>query len=158
MLLIDSYLVIRANTTFDQISVLNDQLFPKVNYPGLLDSAEMNEAMATNRVLTTNNNNSFSSSLFWIHVKVYIVPFWEHCGGVGMGVNYLFQNTRSFLLFNKISPWLFCTGTQEQGNAVEVAGKTAVSVKDRPSPNWLKTQEDLQTKHQKLFIRTPADA
>ena len=64
MLLIDSYLVIRANTTFDQISVVNDQLFPKVNYLGILDSAEMNEAMATNRVLTTNNNNSFFSSSF----------------------------------------------------------------------------------------------
>ena len=63
MLLIDSYLVIRANTTFDQISVVNDQLFPKVNYPGFLD-AKMDEAMATNRVLTTNNNNSFFSSSF----------------------------------------------------------------------------------------------
>ena len=133
MLLIDSYLVIRANTTFDQISVVNDQLFPKVNYLGFLD-AKMNEVMATNRVLTTKNNNSFFSSSFWIHVKVYIVPFWEHCGGVGMGVNYLFQNKRSFLLFNQISPWLFCTGTQEQGNAVEVAGKTAVSDTARPPP------------------------
>ena len=86
------------------------------------------------RVLPKNNNNSFFSSSFWIHVKVYIVPFWEHCGGVGMGVNYLFQNTRSFLLFNQISPWLFCTGTQEEGNAVEVAGKTAVSDTARPPP------------------------
>ena len=134
MLLIDSYLVIRANTTFDQISVVNDQLFPKVNYPGLLDSAEMNEAMATNRVLTTNNNNSFFSSSFWIHVKVYIVPFWEYCGGAGMWVDSLLKHRGSSFLFNQISLWLFCTGTQEQGNAVEVAGKTAVSDTARPPP------------------------
>ena len=76
---------------------------------------------------------------FLLHFEVmwrciFPFPFWEHCGGVGMGVNYLFQNTRSFLLFNQISPWLFCTGTQEQGNAVEVAGKTAVSDTARPPP------------------------
>ena len=45
-----------------------------------------------------------------------------------------------------------------EGGWSDIPGKMVIFVKDQPSPNWLKSREDLQTKHYKLLIRNPAGA